>query len=328
VFRFAAIADVQYADVDDCYNFSKTQIRKYRGALDVLKRAVADWLDGPEVAFVANLGDAIDQQNQKLGQSDVALDKVLAEFDRLAAPKIHALGNHEYYNFTKKELAERLGPAFHSVTPVDGWRMILLDSYDFNCIDSREMDESKDRAFTFLEKYNANELRVRGTSNWTAGLKGYDKRFVPFNGGIGEEQLQWLDKELKDADSLGQRVIIFAHVPVAPNSCSLSCLTWNFEDVLRVIDGHSSVVAFMAGHDHSGGYTRRHGVHYLTLPSPLNVENQDDQCAHALIDVHVDKLVLHGRGLVDRKICGSRGSRDLYFADASSARSAEPGSKL
>lgn len=66
---------------------------------------------------------------------------------------------------------------------------------------------------------------------------------------------------------------------------------------LEVMDAHSSVVTVFAGHDHSGGYWKRNGVHHLTFPSPLNAPS-DRPLAHAIVDVHSDKLVVHGYGIV------------------------------
>lgn len=72
--QFGVIADVQYADCDDAFNFSRTQTRAYRGALTCLANAVDGWnaLAQP-VAFVANLGDIIDQRNETAGKSRAAL---------------------------------------------------------------------------------------------------------------------------------------------------------------------------------------------------------------------------------------------------------------
>ncbi len=43
LFSFGLIADVQYADVEDGENFLKTTIRRFRGSLAALKRAVGWW---------------------------------------------------------------------------------------------------------------------------------------------------------------------------------------------------------------------------------------------------------------------------------------------
>ena len=64
LFRFGAIADIQYADIEDAMNFSKTENRCYRGTLQHTHTAVAYWnQQAPKLAFVAQLGDLIDGQN-------------------------------------------------------------------------------------------------------------------------------------------------------------------------------------------------------------------------------------------------------------------------
>lgn len=44
LFSFGAIADVQYADLDDGWNYNKTYRRYYRAALLKLQRAVDVWI--------------------------------------------------------------------------------------------------------------------------------------------------------------------------------------------------------------------------------------------------------------------------------------------
>ncbi|CAN0375476.1 unnamed protein product, partial [Ectocarpus sp. 13 AM-2016] len=44
LFSFGAIADVQYADQDDGWNFKKDHRRYYRGGLRQLRGAVDVWL--------------------------------------------------------------------------------------------------------------------------------------------------------------------------------------------------------------------------------------------------------------------------------------------
>ena len=47
-------------------------------------------------------------------------------------------------------------------------RVVLLDSYDLNCIDTVESDGTTEEAYDYLAKHNPNELRVRGTVDWKA----------------------------------------------------------------------------------------------------------------------------------------------------------------
>lgn len=52
-----------------------------------------------------------------------------------------------------------------------------------------------------------------------------------YNGGVGKEQLLWLEKELTEATAAGQRVIAFGHVPIHPIDAPSNCLVWNYKDV-------------------------------------------------------------------------------------------------
>lgn len=315
-FRFGAIADIQYCDVDDCFNFSKTEKRKYRGSVDVLRRAVADWRNDDKLDFVVHLGDIIDQQNFGMNTSHEALDVILSVFHKLpeSLPVVNLIGNHELYNFTRKELEVLLDmspyskrQAHYSFLPAPDrpgrrWRIVVLDSYAVNCIDQKEHNDGKDEAFEYLGKHNPNELRKKG-GNWLTGLEGINRRFVPYNGAIGDAQRVWLDGVLAEADAAGEQVILMGHVPLAPGSCVNSCLSWDHEAVLDILDAHGCVTAVFSGHDHAGGYAFRNGVHYVTFPSPLNVKEEDPR-AHATVEVFDDKIVLLNRGLLTRQLGG------------------------
>ncbi len=60
LFQFGVIADVQYADADDAWDFHKLSKRRYRHALVAFAKAVAEWNSVPTLAFVAQLGDLMD----------------------------------------------------------------------------------------------------------------------------------------------------------------------------------------------------------------------------------------------------------------------------
>ncbi|CAN0348005.1 unnamed protein product, partial [Ectocarpus sp. 8 AP-2014] len=112
LFSFGAIADVQYADQDDGWNFKKDHRRYYRGGLRQLRGAVDVWLKDETHRFVLQLGDVIDGSNKAHGKSETALRSVKAEVDRLAASLplgvLSSLGNHELYNFPKQRWAREV----------------------------------------------------------------------------------------------------------------------------------------------------------------------------------------------------------------------------
>ena len=51
-------------------------------------------------------------------------------------------------------------------------------------------------------------------------VTGYDRRFVPYNGGLGSEQMTWLRAELAAASAAGERVLVFCHVILHPLDCA------------------------------------------------------------------------------------------------------------
>eukprot|EP00040_Diaphanoeca_grandis_P023626 m.128777 g.128777 ORF g.128777 m.128777 type:complete len:434 (-) comp29357_c1_seq1:374-1675(-) len=322
LFQFGAIADVQYADVDDCYNFSRTQLRKYRATLDVVRRAALDWntkIDNLD--FVVHLGDIIDQQCFGRNESHTCLERVLAAFKLTKKiPFVALIGNHELYNFSRAELEDLLAlspyaknSAYYSFKPEgtgqqktpNNWKVVVLDSYAINCIDHIEQDDVKEEAYQILEKNNPNDMRSRGAGNWLQGMSGEAKRFVPYNGSLGETQLNWLKNELEESDKNGEKVILMAHVPIAPGSCTNSCLAWDYKDILKTIEAHECVTAVMTGHDHSGGYAFREGVHYLTFPSPLQA-TETSPSVHATVQVFQDAIVLECEGVVADTFGGKR----------------------
>lgn len=56
-------------------------------------------------------------------------------------------------------------------------------------------------------------------------------RFVEYNGGIGPQQLLWLEGQLAEASRAGQRVVLFGHLPTHPGASEAKCLLWNFDEV-------------------------------------------------------------------------------------------------
>lgn len=142
--RFGVVADIQYANLADGQNYAKTQTRRYRGALEMVDKAVAYWA-AQKVGFVAQLGDVIDGQcATKTHTSATDLASVLAKLSRLPVDYLNLIGNHELYNFDRPTLARELNtrrggghPAgvereFYHTRPCKGWRVLVLDAYQVN----------------------------------------------------------------------------------------------------------------------------------------------------------------------------------------------------
>lgn len=97
-------------------------------------------------------------------------------------------------------------------------------------------------------------LLVQDKNNPTrpAGVSQTERRFVKFGGGLSERQILWLREECQAARCHRQRVIIFGHLPVHPDTCYNACLLWNYDRVLDIVHEYKDVcVATFTGHAHN-----------------------------------------------------------------------------
>mmetsp|Transcript_61912 Transcript_61912/g.116556 ORF Transcript_61912/g.116556 Transcript_61912/m.116556 type:complete len:443 (+) Transcript_61912:55-1383(+) len=275
--RFGVVADIQYANVDDGFNFGGTQRRHHRGSLAMLDGAVGFWSER-KVDLVCQMGDIIDGKAKAESDSDKDLQAVLATLNKVK-PEVdflHLIGNHELYNFDRVQLAAKLntrrsgghpvgshGKEYYRVQPCKGWRFLVLDPYQDAVIGLRQSPEEMERSGAILARNNPNFLPSgKGTkdgSAWFDGVTGEARRFVPYNGGFGKPQLAWLAGELEDAGKAGDRVCLLSHSIVHPKACHGSTMAWDFNEALGAIDvacrkWPGTVALVLSGHDHFGGY--------------------------------------------------------------------------
>jgi manganese-dependent ADP-ribose/CDP-alcohol diphosphatase len=83
-------------------------------------------------------------------------------------------------------------------------------------------------------------------------MVGVQRRWMPYNGAHGEEQLAWLGTELTAAKAAGERVVVLTHVAVCPGACHDESLSWDYDQVLKLLHdvGQGVVAAVFSGHDH------------------------------------------------------------------------------
>ncbi|XP_053939549.1 manganese-dependent ADP-ribose/CDP-alcohol diphosphatase [Cuculus canorus] len=310
LFAFGVIADIQYADAEDGYDYSGIRRRYYRQSLQLLQEAVGAWREEKQqLGFVLQLGDSIDGINARSGQAEKALQKVLGALEQLPVPVHHAWGNHELYNFSRARLAHTglgqrpagamAGPpgrdchAYHFVATAC-FRVIVLDAYDVSILGSEPDSPRYRESLRLLREKNPND-----DLNSPTGLR--EPRFVEFNGGFSQAQLDWFDEVLKFSDENQEKVIVMGHLPIHPDASDIVSLAWNYEDALSVIHSHGCVVCFIAGHLHDGGYCLdSHGVHHLTLEGVI--ETPPESNAFGTIYVYEDKMILKGRGRISDKV--------------------------
>jgi manganese-dependent ADP-ribose/CDP-alcohol diphosphatase len=227
------------------------------------------------------LGDFIDRDFH-------SYDRLLPVFNRLKAPRHHVLGNHDFSVAADQlnEVAAKLGmPAGYYAFHNHGWRFIILDGNDVSLYARAPGSREYQEAQAILESLK--QRKATNAQTW--------------NGAIGKAQLVWLDRELGDADKAGERTIVFCHFPVYPDNVHN---LWNSEEVVRTLESHPSVVAYMNGHNHAGNYGQKGGIHYVTLPGMVETERTT---AYAVVQVRSAQLWVEGFGRTgDRKLAFSR----------------------
>jgi manganese-dependent ADP-ribose/CDP-alcohol diphosphatase len=188
---------------------------------------------------------------------------------------------------------------YYTFTPQIGYRCIVLDGYDVSTIGA-STEEYKEYSEVLLRAKN--KVYAEGGSNWFADkdLPACDRKYVPFNGGIGAEQMEWLQKQLCLTVASSEKCIIFCHMPLLDGCCLDNNIhLWNNEEVMALLHQtpRGTVLACIAGHDHDGGYgVDSHGIHHITPPAPIECE--DDTDSYGIISIHPTKLTISWTGKV------------------------------
>lgn len=270
--RFAVVADVQYADKDTAMG------RYYRTGIDGLSRFV-DAANGQRPDFAIQVGDIIDGGDHAAAE----MDQVLAVYGRLACEHYHVVGNHDFNGLAREAVLSKmtLDSAFYSFE-VRGVRFVVLDMLDLGVQGGWAKDSEAYRASEAM----LNELTARGEGS-----------AQPYNGGLGQAQLAWLDAELLVAHQKKQDVVVFGHLPLLPETDKH--IAWNAVAVRDVLERYGCVRAYIGGHNHAGGYAREQGIHYLTLQAMV-----DDPSGRtwAMMSLYPDRLEISGSGRIENQV--------------------------
>ena len=261
--KVGLVADAQYADIES------KGTRFYRESIGKLTAAV-DHFNGLPLDFCVHLGDLIDRE----WNSFDAILKVLTPSQHRFH---HLLGNHDFevLEALKPKVPGRMGmQRRYSHFDQGGFRFIILDTTEVSTYATVKDSAEQKAAEAELQRLEA--LKLAHAKAW--------------NSGIGEAQLKWFDAACEGAGKAGLKVIVFAHHPVLPEGTHN---VWNNQEVVKVIERHPQVVAWLNGHNHAGGYAERNGVPFITMHGMVETV---DTTAFAVAELHADRLVIAGHG--------------------------------
>ena len=263
ILKIGLVADPQYA------NKPTAGKRYYRESLWKLEEAI-DTFNYYHVELVQNLGDIIDAEWE-------SFDSILPIYDKLNSDieNYQLLGNHDFAidSTHYRDLLEKLSmPNYYYSYSKKGWRFIVLDATDYSYYSNLLHNHDTNQVNFYYE----NTKEKSNNNRW--------------NGAIGEEQQNWLKQELDSANLFSQKVILFSHLPLRPQDDPHNL--WNDYEIINLIENSSNVVAFINGHNHSGGYVFKNGIHYITIFGMVDTMIS----SYGILEFYKESLVLRGYG--------------------------------
>lgn len=263
-------------------------LRNYRSALSKTERAVKH-LNASGVSVVLHLGDIVDGNistggNPMQDKTHEELDRVLTRLSFLKAPILHVLGNHCLFanrdHLFRKLKFEDKGYYFRELS--SKWRLIVLDTVEVSILRGEDHPHQR-QAWEYLESHK-DEPNAR---TW--------------NGGLGQEQLDWLEDVLLVTAGEGKLAIVCGHIPILAEAAESGGTVFNNAVVGGLLSAHSSVVkAYFCGHHHPGGYAYKNGIHHVTFEGILDADHEEGSCG--VVELHDSRIVINGNGIMTSRI--------------------------
>lgn len=286
--RLGIIADPQYADLDP----DRERDRYFRNSLDKLGEAV-EHFNSRNLDAVVVLGDLIDRGWENY-------PPVLDLLETLQVPRILLPGNHDFMVAPARlpQVYAKLGmPAPYHAVRIKGLRLLVTDGNEISLFAPPEGDPRRIEA-----EQRLSALRVENAPNAHR-----------WNAGISDRQMTWVADQLAAAEQSGEDVILLGHYPIYPPS---DHALWNAEALSGLIAGAPAALAYLCGHQHTGNYGQKNGVHFVNFRGMVDTEHQN---AFAVLCVLDDRIEISGHGREpDRSLQLRPGKRHVgIFADNS-----------
>lgn len=233
---YSSINNLKFAQVSDVHFYTgedNTTFKMRAESPKLLDDVIAQINETPNVSFVMFTGDLIDKPFEK------ELSAFLPHAQKLNIPWYFAFGNHDTM------VGGYLNPKIY---------MEIVNKYNKNY-----QFEKTYYSFVPQKGYRAIVLDSIIRDHLTA------------NGRIGEEQLNWLDDELKQAKK--DTILIFTHVPVIEPFNSPNHKLLDSDKVQGILNKYKNPIIVFQGHYHSAKITQKDNILYISCPSLVSYPN-------------------------------------------------------
>jgi predicted phosphodiesterase len=259
--RVGILADCQYCNCPAAGN------RNYVLSLSKLDSCISTF-NSLSLDAIFSLGDMIDHDYH-------SYDSIIPRFQQFRPAVQLVLGNHDYMikKKFKPELLARIGmkEGYYTVD-LGQWRFIVLNGDDLSFSAPQDKEQKRERNDIVNDQYA--QLQLNG---------------LPWNGGIGNKQMNWIERQLKESEQSQLKVIVVCHFPLfAKNNHNL----FNNYDLFRLISGYSCVKAYFCGHYHSGSYKAIDGIHLVNFKGMVDTEKN----AFSMVTLTSDSILIKGYG--------------------------------
>ena len=261
VVRLGIFTDCQYCN---CPTEGK---RNYALSLSKLDSCIREFNSQP-LDGVFHLGDMIDHGYE-------SYDSILPRFNQFRAPFNFVLGNHDYMIKSKYKsgLRDVIGmPEANYSKDFGQWTIIVLNGNDLSYFAPQTRQQRQER------------------NDMVAGLlSGLQPNGMPWNGGIGEDQMQWLEKKLSQAQRSGRMVVVICHFPLYSKG---NHNLFNNHALFAGMNKYSCVKAYFSGHFHAGYYHAMDGMHLVNFKGMVDTEEN----SFAVVTLTSDSILIKGYG--------------------------------
>lgn len=233
---YSSTASLKFAQLSDVHFYTGTDNTTYKmigRSGELLDDAIAQINETPNVSFVMFTGDLIDKPFEK------ELSAFLPHTEKLNAPWYFSFGNHDTM------VGGYLNPKLY---------MELVNKYNKNY-----KFEKTYYSFVPQKGYKA------------IVLDSIIREHLTSKGKIGEEQLAWLDNEIKNSPK--DTILIFLHIPVLEPFNSPNHRLEDADKVEEILNKYKNPIAVFQGHYHAAKITQKGNIAYISCPSMVTYPN-------------------------------------------------------